>query len=394
MFSIRSPTSIFAVAIAASLLAAPTRAASESVVHPFQGGANDGAEPYAGLIYVNNMFYGTTEYGGTGACPLGCGTVFSMTSAGVVKLLHSFGSTPDGAYPVSGLIEVNGTLFGTTSAGGKYSVGTVFSIAPTGSNYKVLYSFEGVDGDGGAPYAGLVNVNGTLYGTTEGGGKKDAGTMFSITTSGTEKVLYPFQGGTKDGLSPVASLINVSGTLYGTTVYGGSSNYGTVFSLTTAGHRNWIYSFKGGTKDGEAPRASLIHVGGKLYGITELGGAKGGGTLFSVTTAGKETLVQSFGGSGIGINPVGSLISVSGTFYGTTVGGGTYSAGTVFKATNTSLSTLHSFSGGSSDGATPQAGLVNAGGTLYGTTTVGGGSGCHDFGCGTVFKVTPKTEKF
>jgi uncharacterized repeat protein (TIGR03803 family) len=84
-------------------------------------------------------------------------------------VLHSFGDTPDGNDPNAGLINVNGTLYGTTSLGGAKNAGTVFSVTTTG-NEKVLHSFAG-GSDGKYPNAGLMNVNGTLYGTSlQGGG--------------------------------------------------------------------------------------------------------------------------------------------------------------------------------------------------------------------------------
>ncbi|MFY9739997.1 MAG: choice-of-anchor tandem repeat GloVer-containing protein [Candidatus Cybelea sp.] len=100
----------------------------------------------------------------------------------------------------------------------------------------MLYSF-GASEDGANPYAGLVNINGTLYGTTAYGGANGDGTVFSITPSGTETVLYSFKGGLGDGEYPFASPISIKGTLYGTTSQGGancspSGGCGTVFSIT------------------------------------------------------------------------------------------------------------------------------------------------------------------
>jgi uncharacterized repeat protein (TIGR03803 family) len=205
------------------------------------------------LIDVNGTLYGTTEIGGvysTNYCGLGCGTVFAITPSGTEKVLHSFGNGKDGTYPLSGLVEVNGSLYGTTRGGGSgpcsryvLGCGTVFSIT-AGGKEKVLYSFVGgVDGDG--PEAALLNVNGTLYGTTAFGGVNGSGcstlgcgTVFSITLSGHETVLYNFKG-TPDGSEPISGLSYVKGKLYGTTSNGGRSGSGcrgrgcgTVFSIT------------------------------------------------------------------------------------------------------------------------------------------------------------------
>ena len=167
------------------------------------------------------------------------------------NVLYAFQFDPDGAYPQSGLIDVNGMLYGTTVAGGQDgsnctygTCGTVYRVGANGEE-KVLHRFA--DGsDGATPMAGLIDVNGVLYGTTAEGGAGgscflaggNCGTVYSITTAGAETVLYRFAGGT-DGFAPAASLTNVNGTLYGTTYFGGDKDecchvygFGTVFSLS------------------------------------------------------------------------------------------------------------------------------------------------------------------
>jgi uncharacterized repeat protein (TIGR03803 family) len=145
-------------------------------------------------------------------------------------VLHSFGSSGDGANPYAGLVNVKGTFYGTTLSGGANNEGTVFSITPSGTE-AVLHSFGG-SGDAYSPYAGLVNAKGILYGTTFYGGANGQGTVFSITLSGRETLLYSFQGGSGGGYHPYAGLVSVKGTLYGTTYYGGADGDGTVFSLS------------------------------------------------------------------------------------------------------------------------------------------------------------------
>ena len=263
-----------------------TPAGVEKVLHSFQGGS-DGANPGAGLIDIGGTFYGTTEQGGAN----GQGTVFSMTPAGAVTVLHSFAGGSDGAYPQSGLIDVNGTLYGTTAYGGGtpacfQGCGTVFKITPAGSE-SVVYPFQGGT-DGFMPDAGLLKLGSTLYGTTAQGGGSSAncsrlgcGTVFKVTLAGAETVLHAFQNGA-DGYGPAAGLIDFNGTLYGTTSGGGSASSGTVFEITPAGLESVIYAFKGGS-DGESPAAPMIPLGGALYGTTEFGGNGGGyGTVFKV----------------------------------------------------------------------------------------------------------------
>ena len=349
------------------------------------GGSGDAANPYAGLINVNGMLYGTTAYGGAN----GDGTVFSITPSGTETVLYSFkGGSGDGEYPFAGLINVKGTFYGTTSEGGANcdssgGCGTVFAITPSGTE-TVLHSFGG-SGDGNGPLAGLISVKDKLYGTTMEGGANGDGTVFSITRSATETVLYSFKGGSADGEFPLAGLINVKGTLYGTTVYGDASNDGTVFSITPSGTESMLYGFKGGSGDGERPYAGLINVNGTLYGTTHLGGANSYGAVFSMTTSGTETVLYSFkGGSGDGEYPYARLINVKGRLYGTTIEGGANGVGTVFSTTRSGIETvLHNF-GGAGDGQYPYyGGLINVKGKLYGTTYYGGANGN-----GTVFRLS------
>ena len=219
--------------------------------------------------------------------------------------------------------------------------------------------------DGETPLAGLTNVNGTLYGTTWEGGSQNQGTVYSITSSGKETVLHNFAGGGNDGAYPVAGLTNVNGTLYGTTEGGGPNNLGTVFKMATNGAYTQLYAFVSGgsPNDGAYPHAGLTNVGGTVYGTTYEGGASGLGTVFKIATNGAYTQLYNFVGGGDGASPTARLTNVGGTLYGTTEGGGggeCYSGsqnigcGTVFKmATNGAYTQLHNFVGGN-DGAYPE----------------------------------------
>jgi uncharacterized repeat protein (TIGR03803 family) len=186
------------------------------------------------LINVKGTLYGTTELG----TPSDNGTVYRISTTGVFKVVYTFTGSPDGSSPYAGLIKVNGKLYSTTTRGGRcfgtFGCGTVYQISTSGAE-RVLHSFS-YGSDGALPFAGLINVNGTLYGTTYYGGISDNGTVYSISTGGVEKVLYSFAGGS-DGANPAAALIDVNGKLYGTTTQGGGmgcggSGCGTVFALT------------------------------------------------------------------------------------------------------------------------------------------------------------------
>jgi uncharacterized repeat protein (TIGR03803 family) len=362
-------------------------ASSYHVLYSF-GDGDDGQHPDARLIDVNGTLYGTTYEGGR----YNKGTVFSISTTGTEHVLRSFGRPRhDGANPSAGLIDVGGTLYGTTRQGGTHNLGTVFSISTSGAEH-VLHSFA--NADGAFPDTSLIDVKGTLYGTTNGGGRYTQGTVFSISTTGSMHVLHSFgfyNYSYSDGAFPEASLIDVKGTLYGTTYEGGTNrSQGTVFSISTTGSEHVVHSF-GYETDGAYPAASLIDVKGTLYGTTTSGGTNSvgrGGTVFSISTGGVEHVLHSFGSGHDGADPAASLIDVKGTLYGTTVYGGMYSGsfqgGTVFSVTTSGAErVLHSFNSGS-DGALPDASLINLKGMLYGAAYGGG-----EHGTGAVFALRP-----
>jgi uncharacterized repeat protein (TIGR03803 family) len=331
-------------------------APSYEVLYRFQSfGA--GARPLTAVTYLNGRFYGTTYYGSPtgGSYAFDDGTIFSVSRGGVANTLYRFGHKhDDGLQPLGDLLPFNGKLYGTTSTGGVAGRGTVYSVTTSGVE-KTIRSFYGGT-DGGVPYSGLIVVKGVLYGTTYAGGNysgcyqnEGCGTVYSITTAGRKTILHSFAGGS-DGTSPAAALLDVSGSLYGTTESGGgacaiSGGCGTVFSITPDRKETVLHAFKGGS-DGAFPRAPLIDVNGVLYGTTSEGG-----------------LTCSEQGEG---------------------------CGTVFSITPSGKEkVLYAFKGGD-DGLTPVAGLVEVSGDLYGTTYSGGGYTCLDrIGCGIVFAVTP-----
>jgi len=210
-------------------------------------------------------------------------------------------------------------------------------------------------------------------------------------TAATLTTLYSFTGGS-DGANPSAGVIfGPGGVLFGTTPYGGTQGYGTVFELSgpakTRTH-TVLYSFQGGS-DGVNPGAALTSgAGGVLYGTTFAGGSSGNGTVFQLTppaTSGgawTETVIYSFQGNPDGSGPLGGLVRfANGALYGTTFGGGAAAAGTVFVLVPPAAgggawaeTTIYSFKGGQ-DGSGPESGVTASKGKLYGTTccgTVGG----------------------
>jgi len=328
-----------------------------SVVYAFKG-TTDGSEALAGVISdVWGNVYGTTQFGGTAGGvggTFGNGTVYQVTPSGQLSVLYSFKGGADGSSPLAPLSpdvfgNINGTaLFGgnTSNAtciadGPPFGCGTVFKISPWGQ-YSVRYTFTGESGvDGSNPWDGLISDTwGNVYGTTFGGGLPGVsnvgnGTVFKVTPSGTENVLYEFTG-YADGSSPYASLIGDNqGNLYGTTSGGGVeyalSGYGVVFKLEPNGHEVVLHTFTGGS-DGGVPYAGLIgDCSGNVYGAATsggivnggAGGAAGNGVVFKITANGTYKVLYSFNGGTDGANPFSTLIAdQSGNLYGTATLGG------------------------------------------------------------------------
>ncbi len=287
------------------------------------------------------------------------------------------------------------------------SFGTV-----SAASEKVLHSFTNGT-DGGYPEAGLLLVDGVLYGTTRGGGSHQLGMAFTLTppakgkTVWTEKVLHPFGAGA-DGSMPYGNLARASdGVLYGTTPYGGSHQCGVVYSLApptsgTVWKEAVLHSFCATNTDGGAPYAQVTLDGASIYGTTNAGGHAGEGAIFRLTPPAKagawtETILHSFASTVTdGASPFAGLTyDDGGAFVGTTTADGLYGAGTVFRLTAPAKGktvwtevAIHSFDGKKKDGAYAYAGVVRASsGVLYGTTRDGG---THNFG--TVYSLTPPAE--
>lgn len=335
---------------------------------------------------TDGNFYGTTYAGGSN----NLGTVFEISPAGTLTTLYSFGSQAprskpdaDGADPQGGVIQgTDGNFYGVTYKGGAYGNGTVYRIT-SGGMLTTLYSFGSQAGDGAEPIVPLIQAtDGNFYGTTQEGGTNNLGTIFKITPGGTLTTLYSFPGYI-DGSSPLAPLIQATdGNLYGTAVAGGASYFGTVFRFTPSGALTTLYSFTNGANGG-SPEAGLIQAtDGNLYGTAVQGGAQDYGTIFKITPSGTLTTLHSFTDAD-GSSPTGALIQATdGNFYGSTNLGGAQNYGTIFKITSSgTLTTLHTFTG--LDGSKPYQKLTQGSdGNLYGTTGYGGANNL-----GTVFEL-------
>jgi uncharacterized repeat protein (TIGR03803 family) len=195
------------------------QAASFRVLHTFMGSGNgDGADPWAAMMWDNaGNLYGTTLAGGTD----NVGTVFEITPGDPETVLHSFQRNgPDGEILHGGLImDKKGNLYGAATYGGDANgQGVIYRLAPDGTE-KILYTFKGGPGDGNYPYGSLfMDKKGNLYGTTVAGGADNDGTVFKLAPDGTEKVLHSFTNTGNDGDGPLGNLVrDRAGNLYGTT---------------------------------------------------------------------------------------------------------------------------------------------------------------------------------
>ena len=327
----------------------------ETVMHRFLTKTNDGDNPRGGFVEdAAGNLYGTTIEGGAG----NSGTVYKLTPKGSETILWSFKAGADGAGPYGDLVwDKKGNLYGTTIGGGEApnctNCGTVFRLAPDGTE-TVLHAFNSYPGDGAEPIAAPIrDRQGNLYGTTYDGGNKSCGqyacgTVFKVAPDGTETMLYAFcnKANCADGAAPGGALImDKDGNLYGTTTAGGRSacsdegypGCGTVFRLTPSGKETVLFSFDGGGQ-GAYPYSSLISDdGGNLYGTTDLGGAYGQGAVFKLSANGKETVLYSFTGGTDGAEPLTGLTESGGYLCGTATEGGDHACydghgcGTVFR---------------------------------------------------------------
>jgi uncharacterized repeat protein (TIGR03803 family) len=307
----------------------PSRSAS--VIHKFTRNTGDVTD--SGLLAVGKTLYGTTKYGGSGGgCSSGyggCGVLYTLTPPKSYTDLVNF--QPSNGIPSGGLSTDGTTLYG--AATGSYEggdVGTVYSVTPSGT-VSVIYNFKDNGTDGFSPFAAPTPLNGTLYGTTYEGGVHGVGTLYAIAPGGTETILHSFSGA-GDGAYPAGQLLNVNGNFYGTTggEYGNDNNgYGSVFEITPGGTYTVLYQFTG-KSDGEYPNGDLAVLNGVIYGTTHAGGGKNSfGTVFSVTPGGVFKTIHSFKGAD-GSNPGGGLLADGKLLYGTTSSGGSIGYGTVF----------------------------------------------------------------
>jgi uncharacterized repeat protein (TIGR03803 family) len=273
-----------------------------TVLHVFSD--EGGVFPAGPLVQGSDgNFYGTTRVGGAPQL----GTVYRITPSGQLTLLYTFsddgGRSPEA--PEAGLVRGSDDYFyGTTLFGGSAEspgpYGAVYRVSTLGV-LTVLHAFVDSDGaarnDGSGPYSAPIQAHdGDFYGTTRFGGTLGNGIIYRISSSGAAyMVLHTFNG--SDGAFPISNLIEGGdGSLYGTTLRGGASNYGTVYRITPSGQHALLHSFT--ESDGSLPTAALVQGDdGNFYGTTQFGGTHGFGTLFRLTPSGEHGVLYNFGGA-------------------------------------------------------------------------------------------------
>jgi uncharacterized repeat protein (TIGR03803 family) len=265
------------------------------VLRSFQGTSGGAYWSYSTLIEGSDgLLYGTTLMGG-GA---GRGVVFRISrTGGNYSVLRNFQGGTDGAHPYAGVVEASdGWLYGVTAfGGGAEDRGTVFRMRRGGGDYAVLRRFSGSE-DGRRPYGRLLaGSDGILYGTTGNGGRSDSGTVFRLARSGSDyRVLYGFDGSEAQGSAALAGLTEgPGGLLYGTTELGGLWGQGTLFRLDREGAALEVaHHFGGSAGDGGNPTGELVQGSdGLLYG-TSRGGGIGCGTVYRLVPAASLTLTS------------------------------------------------------------------------------------------------------
>ncbi|MGP6158965.1 MAG: choice-of-anchor tandem repeat GloVer-containing protein [Vulcanimicrobiaceae bacterium] len=317
-------------------------------IHDFAGSPTDGFNPLGGVALNASLSHlgsiaGVTSEGGAN----NDGALWTISPQGVESLVYSFGSVPnpnnpnsplDGTSPEGTLAQAfDGNFYSTTSTGGQNNLGTVFRYSPSSGTVTSVYSFGASTTDAALPQEGLVlGFNHLLYGTSTNGGANSQGAVYSITTSGPEKVLYSFGSlaGAADGANPQCLLaVDPHGNIWGTAPNGGLGA-GTVWEISNNAFRV-VYTFPPSGANGSAPIAGLsFGPHDLLYGTASAGGANGDGVIYSINPAtGAFSKVHDFNATTDGSDPLGTLLlqPLSQSFYGTTGSDGPNGFGTLFR---------------------------------------------------------------
>lgn len=383
-----------AVIVSLAILASPAQAQTYTLLYNFPGGSK-GLQPGDLVVTPDGSILGGASYGSYSSSLL-----FNYTD-GKETVLHrfpeAFGYEPE--FPEGLLLSKNGdTLYGTTQYGGKENgvcaggtgCGIAFSYDLTTGKYKTMHEFQGPDG--ASPIGvQVLDSAGDLFGLTNGGGTN--GTFYEITAAGTEKVLYNF-GSAPDGMWPGGGLVSSGGDYYGVTLGGGANTCnnggcGTVFKITPSGKETVLYNFTGGN-DGQNPDVIVGPYKGNLYGLSRTQDNTGA-AIFEINAAGDFSIAY----NGSYVSGIGYIImGTDGSLYASSSGGDDSSGapngfGQILKVTPTgggsgTVTVLHQFDNTDGSMLNPFQDVVLHDGLLYGTTNYGGSSD-H----GVIYKLKP-----
>lgn len=352
-----------------NLLLSITSDGQYSVLLNFNGANNpQGAEPRGGLILSGSKLYGMTSLGGS---LNNAGNIFSVdTNGNGYKNLFAFDGM-NGNQPWGKLILSGSKLFGMTTMGGYWQDGNIFSIDTNGNNFKNLYTFNNDVSLDPTEGGELILIGGVLYGTSDAGGTKGLGNVFSIDTDGTKyRDLFDFD--IPNGVSPLGGLILIDKKFYGTTSGGGAHKCGVVFSIDTNGS-NYKTLLNFDTINGSEPGGNLTFSGNKLYGTADLGGGYNNGCIFSIDTNGNQYKDLLDFNSINGAHPARtSLTLVGGILYGTTSVGGINGDGVIFSIDTSGNGFTDIFSNFDSTNGEAPGGVIYSGDALYGMAALGG----------------------
>ncbi len=282
----------------------------------------DGYVPTGGLTRLGKLLYGTTAEGSgtqtTNTPYHGYGTVFSFDpTTGTETPIHDFDGS-DGGQPSllhDPLVAYKGALYGTAYYNGPNGRGDIYKITPSG-RFSVVYGFP--SNNSGCNPTGILIVNGTLYGTAAGCGKDDGGVVFALDlATGTQTILYSFTSGSV----PIGQLLDYNGALLGVTQTSGVDHAGSVYKIDlTSGAYTLLHTFTAAGNDGDQPSAGLTLFKGIIYGVTEFGpGQDFEGTIFTIDpNTGAQATVGTFTVD-TGYAPLGPLLPFGNALYGVTV---------------------------------------------------------------------------
>lgn len=376
--------------LAAAFCCSPLPAIGSTFLETSFGSATNAlVDTQAGVVQTaSGTFYGVAISGGVN----GGGAIFSYTPGGGIIPVFNFSSsgansTTYGYGPFGGMtLAANGNLYGTTTAGGASSLGTIFSYTP-GGTVTTQASFTSATGTE-VNSALVQGSDGNFYGTSTQGGSKSRGTVFKYVPGGALSAMVSFDASPDKGIASYGALLEATtGTFYGTTYSGGTGGYGEIFSITTSGAFNVLANLTS-TTGGICSSTLFKAANGTIYGEGGSGGSGPDGTIFTFSPGTNAvTPFTNFNGTN-GMVPTGQLVQTSdGTFYGITGGGGSGGYGTLFKmASDGTLTTLVNFN--VANGQDPQGGAcLGADGCIYGTVNA------DSLGNGGVFRYNPSSTE-